>query len=77
MSNISFVRSVFKRLVLQTCKTQGLFGKVLIENFSEYFWSMVLYQVKLWEKGSNKVLLLKLTLYFEKLHLHNDSLTCC
>ena len=28
-SNFSFFRSVFKRLVLQTCKNQGLFGKGL------------------------------------------------
>ena len=30
-SNFSFSHSVFKRLVLQTCKNQGLFGKGLIE----------------------------------------------
>ena len=30
MSNFSFSHSVFKRLVLQTCKKQGLFGKGLI-----------------------------------------------
>ena len=29
MSNFSFSPSVFKRLVLQTCKNQGLFGKGL------------------------------------------------
>ena len=29
MSNFSFSHSVFKRLVLQTCKNQGLFGKGL------------------------------------------------
>ena len=29
MSNFSFSRSVFKRLVMQTCKNQGLFGKGL------------------------------------------------
>ena len=29
MSNFSFSRNVFKRLVLQTCKNQGLFGKGL------------------------------------------------
>ena len=29
MSNFSFSHSVFKRLVLQTCKKQGLFGKWL------------------------------------------------
>ena len=28
-SNFSFFHSVFKRLVLQTCKNQGLFGKGL------------------------------------------------
>ena len=28
-SNFSFFHSVFKRLVLQTCKNQGLFGKEL------------------------------------------------
>ena len=28
-SNFSFSHSVFKRLILQTCKNQGLFGKVL------------------------------------------------
>ena len=28
-SNFSFSNSVFKRLVLQTCKNQGLFGKGL------------------------------------------------
>ena len=28
-SNFSFSRSVFKRLVLQICKNQGLFGKGL------------------------------------------------
>ena len=28
-SNFSFSHSVFKRLVLQTCKSQGLFGKGL------------------------------------------------
>ena len=27
MSNFFFSQSVFKRLVLQTCKNQGLFGK--------------------------------------------------
>ena len=32
MSNFSFSHSVFKRLVLQTCKNQGLFGKGLNEN---------------------------------------------
>ena len=30
MSNISFSRSVFKKLILQTLKNQGLFGKGLI-----------------------------------------------
>ena len=30
-SNFSFSHSVFKRLVLQTCKNQGLFGKGLIQ----------------------------------------------
>ena len=30
-SNFSLPHSVFKRLVLQTCKNQGLFGKGLIE----------------------------------------------
>ena len=29
-NNFSFSHSVFKRLVLQTCKNQGLFGKGLI-----------------------------------------------
>ena len=29
MSNFSFSHSVFKRLVLQTCKNKGLFGKEL------------------------------------------------
>ena len=29
-SNFSFSHCVFKRLVLQTCKNQGLFGKGLI-----------------------------------------------
>ena len=29
MSNFSFPHSVFKRLVLQTCKNKGLFGKAL------------------------------------------------
>ena len=29
MSNSTFSRSVFKRLVLQTCRNQGLFGKGL------------------------------------------------
>ena len=29
-SNFSFSHIVFKRLVLQTCKNQGLFGKGLI-----------------------------------------------
>ena len=29
MSNFPFSHSVFKRLVLQTCKNQGLFGKQL------------------------------------------------
>ena len=28
-SNFSFSHSVFKRLILQTCKDQGLFGKGL------------------------------------------------
>ena len=31
-SNFSFSHSVFKRLVLQTCANQGLFGKGLIFN---------------------------------------------
>ena len=30
-SNFSFSHSVFKRLVLQTCKNQGLFGKGLTQ----------------------------------------------
>ena len=29
LSNFSFLHSVFKRLTLQTCKNQGLFGKGL------------------------------------------------
>ena len=32
MSNFSFSDSVFKRLVLQTCKNKGLFGKGLNTN---------------------------------------------
>ena len=31
MSNFFFSNSVFKRLALQTCKIQGLFGKGLID----------------------------------------------
>ena len=34
MSNFSFSHSVFKRLVLHTCKNQGLFGKGL--NLGQY-----------------------------------------
>ena len=34
--NFSFSHSVFKRLVLQTCKNQGLFGKGLRHGFSEW-----------------------------------------
>ena len=34
MSNFSFSHSVFKRLVLQTCKNQGLFGKGLTSTTS-------------------------------------------
>ena len=30
-SNFSFFHSVFKRLVMQTRKNQGLFGKMLIQ----------------------------------------------
>ena len=33
MSNFSFSHSVFKRIVLQTRKTQGLFGKGLCIDF--------------------------------------------
>ena len=33
-SNFSFSRSVFKRLVLQTLKNQGLFGKGLMSRYS-------------------------------------------
>ena len=33
-SNFSFTHSVFKRLILQTRKNQGLFGKGLIKNGS-------------------------------------------
>ena len=33
MSNFSFSLSVLKRLVLQTCKNQGLFGKGLNKEF--------------------------------------------
>ena len=32
MSNFSFSHNIFKRLVLQTCKIQGLFGKGLNES---------------------------------------------
>ena len=35
-SNFSFSHSVFKRLVPQTRKNQGLFGKGLINNFLQY-----------------------------------------
>ena len=34
MSNFSFSHSVFKRLILQTCKNQGLFGKGLHKKLS-------------------------------------------
>ena len=38
MSNFLFSPGVFKRLVLQTCKNQGLFGKGLRKvNFMIYF----------------------------------------
>ena len=37
MSNFSFSHSVFKRLVLQARKNQGLFGKGFIAYFSEIF----------------------------------------
>ena len=36
MSNFSFSRSVFKRLLLQTHKNQGLFGKGLKAFFNRY-----------------------------------------
>ena len=32
-SNFSFTNSVFERLVLQTCKNHGMFGKLLIRDF--------------------------------------------
>ena len=34
-SNFSFYHSVFKRLILQTCKNQGLFGKGLIWKYMD------------------------------------------
>ena len=38
-SNFSFSHSVFKTLVLQTRKNQGLFGKALKnENVDEFYW---------------------------------------
>ena len=36
-SNFSFSRSVFKRLVLRTCKNQGLFGKGLNDPMKKAF----------------------------------------
>ena len=36
MSNFSFSHSVFKRLILQTRKNQGFFGKGLIDQISFY-----------------------------------------
>ena len=47
MSNFSLSYSVFKRLVLQTCKNQSLFGKGLIVNLS-----MNAYQT-LWQKENH------------------------
>ena len=38
MSNFSFSNSVFKRLVLQTCKNQGLFGKGLKVNLFSWIY---------------------------------------
>ena len=37
MSNVSFSHSVFKRLVPQTCKNKGLFGKGLSGTVRHYF----------------------------------------
>ena len=41
--NFSFSRSVFKRLVLQTCKNQGLFGKGLNHYLSQIKEQLTLY----------------------------------
>ena len=51
VSNFSFFHSVFKILILQACKTQGLFGKgltsrlsyPLLAMFSQYFFFRVVY----------------------------------
>ena len=42
MSNFSFAHSVFKRLVLQTHKKQGLFGKVVCQTIT---YSSALYPI--------------------------------
>ena len=41
MSNFSFYHSVFKRLVQQTCKNQGLFGKGLRPLIVGIMWEAV------------------------------------
>ena len=53
VSNFSLFRIVFKRLVLQTCKTKGLFGKGLYINQNIKF---VFYIAeKIMAKGENVV----------------------
>ena len=42
-SSLSFSHSVFKRLVLQTCKNQGLFGKGLKEQIEIQVLATVIY----------------------------------
>ena len=49
--NFSFCRSVFKRLVLQTRKNQGLFGKGLTLYF--VFWALSIQQ-KYYVKNMDK-----------------------
>ena len=48
MSNLSFSHSVFKILVLQTCKNQGLLGKRLISTERLFILIVSTSQVCLW-----------------------------
>ena len=42
-SNFSFSHSVFKRLVLQTRKTQGLFGEGFRKNKDYFYFSLIFF----------------------------------
>ena len=53
-SNFSFSHSVFKSLVLQTCKIQGLFGKGLKECAQDVHRKMSLISVVLDNRGNSK-----------------------